>query len=197
MPRDATATRRRILDAAIREFADHGLAGARVDRIADASAANKAMIYRYFGNKEELFDAVFDEIVVQTMNDVPVDGDDLPEYAARLFDRHRERIEPLRVGQWDWLERAASGMQSDTVTKAMADKVRVVADAQKRNVVSDALPAATLLAFVLALSRSNTDRPMTTAAARRHRQQIKTAVAALTQRTMNPQPRRAPPHGDR
>ena len=125
MPRDAAATRRRILDAAIGEFADHGLAGARIDRIADASAANKAMIYRYFGSKIELFDAVFDEMVIQTMNDVAIDGDDLPEYAAQLFDRHRERIEPLRIGQWDWLERAASGMQSDTVTKAMVDKVQV------------------------------------------------------------------------
>jgi AcrR family transcriptional regulator len=51
----ATATRQRILDAATAEFAAHGLAGARVDEIAARAAANKRMLYAYFGAKEELW----------------------------------------------------------------------------------------------------------------------------------------------
>lgn len=51
------ATPERILDAAIQEFVDHGLAGARVDRIAERAGANKQLLYRYFGSKEALFDA--------------------------------------------------------------------------------------------------------------------------------------------
>ena len=53
--RDASATRRRILDAALAEFAAHGLAGARVEAIARRSGANKRMLYAYFGSKRTLF----------------------------------------------------------------------------------------------------------------------------------------------
>jgi len=51
----AEATRQRILDAALLEFAANGLAGARVDEIAHRSGANKRMLYAYFGSKEELW----------------------------------------------------------------------------------------------------------------------------------------------
>jgi AcrR family transcriptional regulator len=51
----AAATRQRILDAALAEFAAHGLAGARVDEIATRSGANKRMLYAHFGSKEELW----------------------------------------------------------------------------------------------------------------------------------------------
>jgi AcrR family transcriptional regulator len=56
--RDADASRARILAAATEEFAAYGLAGARVDRIAESARANKRMLYYYFGNKEALFLAV-------------------------------------------------------------------------------------------------------------------------------------------
>jgi AcrR family transcriptional regulator len=54
-PRDPAATQKRILRAAKREFARHGLAGARVDRIALQAKSNKRMLYHYFGNKDALF----------------------------------------------------------------------------------------------------------------------------------------------
>jgi AcrR family transcriptional regulator len=53
--------RRRILDAAKQEFARHGLAGARVDRIAHAAGANKRMLYYHVGNKEDLYLVVLEE----------------------------------------------------------------------------------------------------------------------------------------
>ena len=53
--RDPEATKQRILDAALREFADKGIAGARVDAIAERAGVNKRMLYYYFGSKEELF----------------------------------------------------------------------------------------------------------------------------------------------
>ncbi len=58
--RDAAATRQRLIDAARAEFAQYGIAGARVDRIATNAGANKAQIYNYFGSKDRLFDAVWD-----------------------------------------------------------------------------------------------------------------------------------------
>ncbi|MGG5809466.1 TetR family transcriptional regulator [Falsiroseomonas sp. CW058] len=51
----AAATRQRILDAALAEFAEKGLAGSRVDEIAARAGANKRMLYAHFGSKEELW----------------------------------------------------------------------------------------------------------------------------------------------
>lgn len=56
--RPSIATRRRILDAASREFADQGFAGARVDEIARRAGTNKAMLYYHVGNKQDLYTAV-------------------------------------------------------------------------------------------------------------------------------------------
>jgi len=52
--RDPEGMRIRILEAAKQEFAAHGLAGARVDRIAANAGANKRMLYYHIGNKEDL-----------------------------------------------------------------------------------------------------------------------------------------------
>jgi len=54
-PRDASATRERILVAARRELVMRGLHRGRVDRIAAAAGVNKRMIYYYFGSKQGLF----------------------------------------------------------------------------------------------------------------------------------------------
>ena len=56
-----------LADQARAEFAEFGLAGARVDRIAANSASNKAQIYHYFGSKDQLFDAVWESIVKQVV----------------------------------------------------------------------------------------------------------------------------------
>jgi TetR/AcrR family transcriptional regulator len=58
--RDAERTKRALLDAAEIEFATKGLAGARVDVIAEEAAANKRMFYYYFGSKDDLYVAVLE-----------------------------------------------------------------------------------------------------------------------------------------
>jgi TetR/AcrR family transcriptional regulator len=58
--RDAERTQQAILAAAEEEFAEKGLAGARVDTIAEQSGANKRMLYYYFGSKEGLYLAVLE-----------------------------------------------------------------------------------------------------------------------------------------
>ena len=55
-------TRTRILEAAQREFAAHGFAGARTERIAEAASVNKALIYYYFSGKEQLYLAAIETI---------------------------------------------------------------------------------------------------------------------------------------
>lgn len=58
----ADQTRSRILDAAIREFSENGLAGARTEQIAEAAGVNKALLYYYFKSKEALYAAALESI---------------------------------------------------------------------------------------------------------------------------------------
>jgi TetR/AcrR family transcriptional regulator len=55
-------SRAAILQAAVREFADQGIAGARTDAIARAAKVNKALLYYYFKDKEALYGAVLDQV---------------------------------------------------------------------------------------------------------------------------------------
>ena len=58
--RNPEAARQRILAAALAEFSEKGLGGARVDVISERAGANKRMLYHYFGNKDDLFLAVLE-----------------------------------------------------------------------------------------------------------------------------------------
>src|SRR4051812_22981119 len=58
--RDADRSQSTILAAARDEFAEFGLGGARMDRIAERAALNKRLIYYYFEDKEKLFQAVLE-----------------------------------------------------------------------------------------------------------------------------------------
>ena len=58
--RDPEGMRIRILEAAKKEFAAHGLAGGRVDRIATEAGANKRMLYYHVGKKDDLYLAVLE-----------------------------------------------------------------------------------------------------------------------------------------
>jgi TetR/AcrR family transcriptional regulator len=58
--RDPVATRKKLLAAARHEFARSGLAGARVDEIANRAGVNKQLVYHYFGDKDALYGAVLE-----------------------------------------------------------------------------------------------------------------------------------------
>jgi AcrR family transcriptional regulator len=78
----AAATRQRILDAAVAEFAQNGLAGARVNEIAARSGANKRMLYEHFGSKEDLWIEVLERA-----------------HGARRAEEHALDVEHLPPGQ--------------------------------------------------------------------------------------------------
>ncbi|VFR40900.1 Transcriptional regulator, TetR family [plant metagenome] len=59
--RDADRSQQVILAAALQEFSEHGLGGARMERIAQRAALNKRLIYYYFQSKDDLFLAVLEE----------------------------------------------------------------------------------------------------------------------------------------
>jgi AcrR family transcriptional regulator len=158
MAGDAQATKRRLIEAAADEFAEHGIAGARVDRIAAAAKSNKAQIYHYFGSKDDLFDSVFHELVVDTVRETPLDAADLPGYAAGLFDGYEDRPAVMRLATWYRLERAASRPPLEIRVAANKDKIAKIAKAQKAGRLSTTFAAADLLAVVVTLAGMWTSR---------------------------------------
>jgi AcrR family transcriptional regulator len=105
MSKDSAATKARIMEAAFREFAAHGLAGARVDRIAENAQANKRAIYDYFGDKEQLFERTLLEVFTRGTEDIPRLWDDLPEMAGHIYDYWAADPDRMRLRLWRQLER--------------------------------------------------------------------------------------------
>ena len=104
----AEQTKARILDAAFREFAEHGMAGARVDRIAKNAACNKNLIYVYFQSKETLFATVLDQRFSDLYAGLPFTPGDLPGLARRVFDYAQANPDTYRLLAWATLERTAA-----------------------------------------------------------------------------------------
>jgi AcrR family transcriptional regulator len=148
--RDSAATKERLLEAATEEFAAHGIAGARVDRIAAAAKANKQLIYAYFGSKEQLFDAVLDRNCEPLVQEVPFDPDDLPGYVGRLFDYVIEHPEVVRLVLWAGLERptAVASFEADSY----GAKLKALAGAQRDGRLDATFAPADLLALLLGLT---------------------------------------------
>lgn len=81
--RDAEATQKQILDAAMEEFAKHGLSGARTEAIAKGASVTTAMIYYYFESKEGLYQAVLQRLACDIHNWMPqLNLDSLPSEEA-------------------------------------------------------------------------------------------------------------------
>lgn len=132
-PRDAEATRARILAAAKSEFARLGLAGARVDVIAAKAEANKRMIYHYFGSKETLFAHVLEAAYLDIRTaERQLDLDSLPPRAALeklvrfTWDYYLENPEFITLINSENLHRGRHFAQSAQVARAADEFVGMV-----------------------------------------------------------------------
>ncbi|MFJ5991714.1 TetR family transcriptional regulator [Lentzea sp. NPDC092896] len=151
--RDPERKRQQLLEGALAEFAEHGIGGARVDRIATRAGVSAGLVYSFYENKEGLFEAVYDSIVEQTVTAIPIDADNLPEYAGGLYDAGLQHPEVMRFVAWYALERGDSGQaERPSVAKSMAAKTAAIEDAQRRGVVTGDRSAAELLALVLTVA---------------------------------------------
>jgi AcrR family transcriptional regulator len=148
MVRDAAATKARILQAAIMEFAAVGMAGARVDRIAGAAGADKKLIYNYFTDKESLFDACLQASLTALVGAVPIDEHDLPGYAGRLFDYVTTHPEAHRLTMWRRLERPDAGPDDHLIYE---EKVNAMLSGPPDR-HQDPLPPVDLLVIVQAMA---------------------------------------------
>lgn len=104
MRRSTTELRGQILDAARAEFARHGLAGSRIDRIAHEAHASKERLYAHFGDKETLFREVVATDVTAFYRSVTLRPDAVPEFAGDVYDLGRSSPEHLRMITWARLE---------------------------------------------------------------------------------------------
>lgn len=150
--RDPAAKRRQLLEAALTEFAAHGAAGARVDRIATRAKCSAGLVYTYFGGKDALFDAVFDTVAERALAETPMIADDLPGYAGRLFDHHARHPEAARLSAWYRLERADTGRGSQAIADSAKEKVAAIRAAQEAGTVPDRFEPEQLLTMVLSLA---------------------------------------------
>ncbi|GGW89765.1 TetR family transcriptional regulator [Streptomyces malachitofuscus] len=145
------ATYRRIVDVAIKEFAEYGIAGARVERIVAGARTNKAQLYAYFGSKDGLFDAIFLGSLDSIVNVVPIDAADLADWAVRLYDEYLRRPDLIRLATWARLERRPAGHLVDDADRRDDRKLRAIAEAQAAGLVRQGNPF-DLMAMVIAMS---------------------------------------------
>lgn len=139
--------------AATVEFAKFGIAGARVDKIAEVAGCNKAMIYAYFGNKDGLFDAVFTAYVEAYLAKVGFSADDLPAYAGRVFDYFEEHPEHLRLAVWYRLERPGSA-RMEAVLEVNTARLEELGEALASGALVSEFSPVELLSLVQAIATS-------------------------------------------
>lgn len=147
--RNAEATRARILDAAMDEFAAHGVAGARVDRIAAKAGCNKNLIYIYFESKEKLFTTVMRDSLANAYEALPFTPDDLPGWSRRAFDYAMTNPHFMRLIAWFGLEQTVANPPERTVH--WESMVSALEDAQQAGLVSANFDARFVLTATIAL----------------------------------------------
>lgn len=163
---DAERTRTEILRAAIAEFGEKGLSGARIDAIAAATRTSKRMIYYYFGNKDGLYLAALEQSYGQVRDaELRLRLDDMdPETALRclvtvMFDHHLNNEPYIRIVMSENMNRGRYLEQSTrmqdlnrpAITLLRAIYERGVADGQFR----PGLDATDIHASISALSFFN------------------------------------------
>jgi AcrR family transcriptional regulator len=126
------ATERRILDAAIFEFSEHGFAGARIERISQRAETVDRMLYYYFGNKERLYQAVLDKVYADmigaqrdfVMPDDPVDG--MRQLVEHSWDHYVAHPDLVRILMNENLLRGAFVNQSEQLDATTLPLVQTV-----------------------------------------------------------------------
>ncbi|WP_020614967.1 TetR/AcrR family transcriptional regulator [Paenibacillus daejeonensis] len=106
MKRDPVHAQKQITLAAAKHFAAHGLAGARVDDIANESGLNKRMIYHYYGDKHRLYEHVLEDQMNHMFHQMSnINGGD-PEMQVRAavgayFDYCLAHPDYIALMQWE------------------------------------------------------------------------------------------------
>jgi AcrR family transcriptional regulator len=144
-PRDPEQTRAEILQVAADEFAEHGFAGARVDRIAAQMRTTKRMIYYYFGSKEDLYLAVLERAysaIRRAEQEIDVDHLDpiaaIRRLAELTFDHHEANPSFLRLVSIENVHRAEHLRRSSQIANLNVPAIDLIARILERGYASGA-----------------------------------------------------------
>ena len=107
-------TRTAILQAAVREFAREGIAGARTDAIARSAKVNKALLYYYYRDKDALYQAALDhvfhernEFLLRVLAEEIPPGEKILRYAGAFFDYLAEHPSQREMVQREMIARGS------------------------------------------------------------------------------------------
>lgn len=149
--RNPESKKRRLLEAALAEFARRGLAATRIEDIAARAQCSSGLVYTYFGSKEALFDAVLGVITERAIAEVPMDAADLAGYARRLHETGAAHEDVRRFVAWYQLEQP--GGRVPEADAAMTSKIDAIRAAQRVGAVRGDLDAPVIALAVQALAR--------------------------------------------
>jgi AcrR family transcriptional regulator len=138
---DPARTMAEILKVATTEFANKGLAGARIDEIAAATRTSKRMIYYYFVSKEGLYIAVLED-AYRRMRSIESElhlQDLTPEAALRrlvefTFDHHANNQDYIRLVMTENMERGAYLAQSKSIQELNVPAIQAIRQLYDRGV---------------------------------------------------------------
>lgn len=150
-------TEDRIRLAALKEFAEKGLSGARVDRIAEEANVNIRMIYYFFGSKEGLLEAVLSDIFIRRKAQLVAAYDNVSDLLASYFDGYAEDSQRVRLLQWEALQTplpagVAKLTNFSDRREVVRKRIASIADLQNRGVVPDQFDPKFLYLMFVALS---------------------------------------------
>ena len=138
--RQAPSRRDRILASAESEFAAHGLAGARVERIAAGASVNKQLLFHYFGSKAGLYKAVSDSVSSRTDLDAPKDATPAEQLSGLVLQ----------------LVRAAQGhralLHDEWRSRAVGAAIRIIENGQRSGYFRDDADPARVAEVIVAAS---------------------------------------------
>lgn len=143
--------RTRVLVAARAEFAERGLAGARIDRIAQQASASKERLYSHFGDKVSLFRAVLDLNVAEFHEAVQLDPHNVTSFVGDVFDHSLAHPEQLRMLTWARLEQIPYQLPGFDVPDV---KVEALREAQRLGTVDRSWQPEDLLELLFSIAHA-------------------------------------------
>ncbi|MFG2949970.1 TetR family transcriptional regulator [Streptomyces adustus] len=156
----ADSARDRVVTAAKAEFSLHGIAGARIDRIAKAAKTSKERVYAYFPSKEALYRFVSAQELAAVAEATRLDPSDLPGYAGRVHDYFADHPDRFRLMSWGQLELGAGNpLPDDPIRETVARKVQRVRDAQEAGQLDAGWDPVDILVFVSQLAMAWAAQP--------------------------------------
>src|SRR3954470_20313252 len=141
MARNVEETQHKLRAAATVEFAEHGVDGTTVTRIAARAGVNKERLYAYFGDKDALFDEVLTEALEELSRAVTPDGvnfGDMGEVAGRTFDYYGRHPELARLLLWEGL-RGAPPVNATARVEHYSRKVAATGQAQRDGTIDSGI----------------------------------------------------------